>query len=153
MPHVHEPRLNARGKLDALTVLHAQKQAAGGLGVLYGVHGLHRLCAGALALAVFPLGFKLLNMRRVPQHNAAQLHRGDGGVDPAPEAVVRQQRQKTGMVDMGMGDEHKVDLAGGYGQGLVFVHIFTLLHAVVDEESLPCRFQHGAAAGHLMVRA
>ena len=92
-------------------------------------------------------------MRRVPQHNAAQLHRRDGGVDPAPEAVVRQQRQKAGMVDMGMGDEHKVDLAGGYGQGLVFVHIFTLLHAVVDEKPLPCRFQHGAAAGHLMVRA
>ena len=50
---------------------------------------------------------------------------------------MRQQRQKTGMVDMGMGDEHKVDLAGGYGQGLVFVHIFALLHAVVDEERCP----------------
>ena len=153
VPHVHEPCFDARGKLNALAVLHAQEQAAGGFGVLYGVHGLHRLCAGALALAVFPLGFKFLNMRRVPQHNAAQLHRRDGGVDPASEAVVRQQRQKTGMVDMGMGDEHKVDLAGGYGQGLVFVHIFTLLHAVVDEKPLPCRFQHGAAAGHLMVRA
>ena len=92
-------------------------------------------------------------MRRVPQHDTAQLHGRDGGVDLAPEAVVRQQRQKTGMVDMGMGDEHKVDLAGGYGQGLVLVHIFALLHAVVDEETLPCRFQHGAAAGHLVVRA
>ena len=76
-------------------------------------------------------------MRRVPQHDTAQLHGGDGGVDPAPEAVVRQQRQKTGMVDMGMGDEHKVDLAGGYGQGLVFVRILALLHAVVNEETLP----------------
>ena len=151
--HVHEPRFDARGKLDALAVLHAPEQAAGGFGILYGVHGLYRLCAGALGLAVFPLGFKLLNMRRVPQHDAAQLHRGDGGVDPAPEAVVRQQRQKAGMVDMGMGDEHKVDLAGGYGQRLVFVHILALLHAVVDEEPLPCRFQHGAAAGHLVVRA
>ena len=153
VPHVHEPRFDARGKLDTLAVLHTPEQAAGGFGILYGVHGLHRLCAGALALAVFPLGFKLLNMRRVPQHDAAQLHGGDGGVDPAPEAIVRQQRQKTGMVDMGMGDEHKVDLAGGYGQGLVLVHIFALLHAVVDEETLPRRFQHGAAAGHLVVRA
>ena len=151
--HIHKPCLDARGKLDALAVLHTQEQAAGGLGILYGVHRLYRLCTGALALAVFPLGFKLLNMRRVPQHDAAQLHGGDGGVDPAPEAVVRQQRQKAGMVDMGMGDEHKVDLAGGYGQGLVLVHIFALLHAVVDEETLPCRFQHGAAAGHLVVRA
>ena len=151
--HVHKACFDARGKLDALVVLHAPEQAAGGFGVLHGVHRLYRLCAGALALAVFPLGFKLLNMRRVPQHDAAQLHGGDGGVDPAPEAVVRQQRQKAGMVDMGMGDEHKVDLAGGYGQGLVLVHIFALLHAVVDEESLPCRFQHGAAAGHLVVRA
>ena len=71
VPHVHEPCFDARGKLNALAVLHTQEQAAGGFGVLYGVHGLHRLCARALALAVFPLGFKFLNMRRVPQHNAA----------------------------------------------------------------------------------
>ena len=151
--HIHKPCLDARGKLDALAVLHTQEQAAGGLGILYGVHRLYRLCTGALALAVFPLGFKLLNMRRVPQHNAAQLHGRDGGIDPAPEAVVRQQRQKAGMVNMCMGDQHKIDLAGGYGQGLIFICVLALLHAVVDEEALPCCLQHGAAAGHLVVRA
>lgn len=53
VPHVHEPRFDARSKLDTLAVLHTPEQAAGGLGILHGVHGLHRLCAGALALAVF----------------------------------------------------------------------------------------------------
>ena len=85
----------------------------GGLGILHGVHGLHRLCAGALALAVLPLGFELLDVRRVPQHDAAQLHRGDGGVDPAPEAVAHQQRQKTGVVDMGMGDASTQSISPG----------------------------------------
>lgn len=57
------------------------------------------------------------------------------------------------MVDVGMGDQHAIDLSGGHRDGLVFVHILALLHAAVDEVALPGRFQQRTAARHLVVRA
>ena len=71
--------------------------------------------ADTLALAVLPLRLKLLDVGRVPQHDAAQLHGWVGGIDPAPEPVAGQQRQKAGVVDVVMGRQHTVDLAGGHG--------------------------------------
>ena len=92
-------------------------------------------------------------MGRVPQHDAAQLHRGVRGIDLAAEAVAHQQRQHTGMVDVCMGGQHPVDLAGCHRDGLVLVYVLALLHAAVDQKALPSRFDQSAAAGDLMVRA
>ena len=153
MANVHKLDLQARCQLGLFPVLHPAEQPDGRLGVLNGVHRFHRFCTGALALAVFPLGLELLNVGRVPQHDAAQLHRGVGGIDPAPEPVADQQRQKARMVDVGMGDQHAIDLSGGHRDGLVFVHILALLHAAVDEVALPGRFQQRTAARYLVVRA
>ena len=47
----------------------------------------HRL-AGALGLAGFPVSLLHLDVGRVAQHNAAQLHRGGAGVDVAAEALL-----------------------------------------------------------------
>ena len=92
-------------------------------------------------------------MGRVPQHDAAQLHRGVRGIDLAAEAVAHQQRQHTGMVDVCMGGQHPVDLAGCHRDGLVLVDILALLHAAVDQEPTARGFQQRTAAGDLMVRA
>ena len=153
MAHIDEPHLNARGQLHAPVVLHTHEQLHGCFGVLHGIHWLHRFCTGALALAVLPLGLKLLDVRGVPQHDAAQLHGGIGGINFAPEAVAHQQRQQAGMVDVGMGRQHPVDLAGCHRNGLIFIHILALFHAAVDEEPPPGGFQHRTAAGDLMIRA
>ena len=152
MPHVHESHLDARGQLHTLCIVHTNKQFQGRFGILHRIHGFHRLCTGALPLAVFPLSFKFLNVRRVPQHDAAQLHCGVRGVDLSPEAVARQQRQLTGVVDMGMGDQHPVDLAGCHRDRLVLVDILALLHTAVDEEPLPGCLDQCAAAGDFVVR-
>ena len=66
MAHIHKARLNARRQLHALFIVYSPEQLHGRFGILYGIHGLHRLCTGTLALAVFPFGFKFLNMGRVP---------------------------------------------------------------------------------------
>ena len=92
-------------------------------------------------------------MGRVPQHDAAQLHRRVRGIDVAPEAVAHQQRQHAGMVDMGMGSQHPVDFPGSNRDGLIFVDILALLHAAVDQKAPSGRFDQRAAAGDLMVRA
>ena len=151
--HIHEPHLDARSQLDALFVVHTHEQLHGRLGVLHGIHGLHRLGTGALGLAVLPLGLELLDVGGVPQHDTAQFHRGVGGVDFAPEAVAHQQRQHTGVVDVRMGSQHPVDLAGCHRDGLVLVDILALLHAAVDQEPTARGFQQRTAAGDLMVRA
>ena len=153
MAHIHEPHLDARSQLNALVVVHTHEQLHGRLGVLHGIHGLHQLGTGALGLAVLPLGLELLDVGRVPQHDTAQLHRGVGGVDFAPEAVAHQQRQHTGVVDVRMGSQHPVDLAGCHRDGLVLVDIPALLHAAVDQEPTTRGFQQRTAAGDLMVRA
>ena len=151
--HIHEPDLDARGKLHPSLIRNAREQLHGRFGVLHGVHGLHRFRAGALALAVFPLRFKFLNVGGVPQHDAAQLHRGVRCIDLAPEAVAHQQRQHTGVVDVGVGGQHPVDLARCHRDRLVLVDILALLHAAVDQKAPPGGFDHGTAAGDLMVRA
>ena len=153
MAHIHKAGFNARCKLEALLIGLAHKQLHGRFSILHSIHRFHRFCAGALALAVFPLRFKFLNMGRVPQHDAAQLHRGVRGIDLAAEAVAHQQRQHTGMVDVCMGGQHPVDLAGCHRDGLVLVYVLALLHAAVDQKALPSRFDQSAAAGDLMVRA
>ena len=153
MAHVNKADRKAGGQLHFCVVIHADEELQRRLGVLNGIHGLHGRITGTLCLAVFPLGLKLLDVRGVPQHDAAQLGGGPGGVDLAPEPVAHQQRQQAGMVDVGMGGQHAVDLAGGHRDGLVLVDILALLHAVIDEVALPGCFQQGTAAGHFMVRA
>ena len=151
MAHIHKADDDAGRKLDLFIVIIAPEQRDGCLGVLNGVHGFHRLCAGALAFAVLPLSFEFLDMRRVAQHDAAQFCRGPGGIDPAPEAVAHQKRQKARVVDMGMGGQHAVDLARRNGDGLVLIDILALFHTTVDEVALSRRFQEGTAAGHFVV--
>ena len=151
--HIHEPHLDARSQLDALFVVHTHEQLHGRLGVLHGIHGLHRLGTGALGLAVLPLGLELLDVGGVPQHDTAQLHRGVGGVDFAPEAVAHQQRQHTGVVDVGVGDHHGVDVPGGKVQLLVVPLVPALLQAAVHQNLLAVDLQTMAAAGYALVSA
>ena len=71
MAHVHELNHKAGGQFQFRVVIHAPEQLDGRFGILDGIHRLHRLGTGALALAVLPLRLKLLDVGRVPQHDAA----------------------------------------------------------------------------------
>ena len=117
-------------------------------GIFHRIIRLHRGRAAALGLAVFPLGFLLLNMGRVPQHDAAEIHGGVGGIDGAAVPVLVQVGDLARMVDMGMGQQQRLVDARGAGQVRVFIHVASLLHAAVDQQPVPRRFQLGAAAGH-----
>ena len=52
------------------------------------------------------------------------------------------------MVDVGMGDQHIVDVVGGKVQGIVVVLILPLLQAAVDENFFTVDLQAVAAAGY-----
>ena len=123
------------------------------LRVLHGVEGLHPGRAGTLRLAVFPLGVGLLNMGGVQQHDVHEVGRQAGGEDAALEPLLHQHGHPAGMVDMGVGDEHKVNAAGMEGQGLVVHLVPSLLQPAVDEYLLSVDLQAVAAAGDALVGA
>ena len=122
-------------------------------GVLDGIVGLGHLGAAALGLAVFPLGFLLLDMGGVAQHDVAQVHRGVGGVDRPAVAGLVQVRDAARVVDVRMREQQRLIGAGGVGQVGVFVDVAPLLHTAVDEQAVARRFQLGTAAGHFARRA
>ena len=54
------------------------------------------------------------------------------------------------MVDMGVGQQQAVQLAGRQIHRLIFVQVGALLHAAVDQQPVPGRLQQKAAARHFV---
>ena len=73
-----------------------------------------------------------------------------GGVDGALEAVLIELGNHAGVVDVGVGQEHRLDHAGTDGQGDILEHVGALLHAAVHHVILTAHFQQRTAAGDLM---
>ena len=92
-------------------------------------------------------------MRRVAQHDAAQVARCLRGVDRAAKALLIQQRQVAGVIHVRVRDEHELDLCRRDGDGDILKQIAPLLHAAVDQAVVPADLEQGAAAGHLVVGA
>jgi hypothetical protein len=85
----------------------------------------HRVGQGVQRLALRPdllparqeLGVLLLDVRRVGEHHGGEVAGGGGGVDGAVEAAPHQQRQPPRVVDVGVGEDHAVEGAGGRSGG------------------------------------
>ena len=127
VPRVLKPGPHPVGDLHKLAVAAGGQQGQDPLRVLHGVEGLHPLVAGAATLAVFPLGVHLLDVGAVAQHDGEEATGGVDGVDLALKAVLYQQRQPAGVVDVGVGDQHRVDAGGGEGELLVVLFVPPLL--------------------------
>ena len=139
--------------LNALAVAAWAQQTQHALHVLERIQRLGRRLAGAGGLAPLPLGLGHLDVRRVAQHDAAQVAGRLRGVDRAAEALLIQQRQVAGVVHVRVRDEHKLDLRRRDGDGNVLKQVPPLLHAAVDQAVVPADLEQGAAAGHLVVGA
>ena len=66
-----------------------------------------------VAFAVGPGGVFLLELGRVGKQDLDQVGRGGGAVDPAAEAALDEQRQVSGVIDVGVTEDDGRDLAGG----------------------------------------
>ena len=113
---VGEHRRHALAQLDRLTVLAGGDELKDVHRVLGSVERLDRFAARALALAVLILGVALLNVSGVEQHDAHEIRRQAGGQDAAREAALDQQRDAARVVDVRVGDEQDVDVAGVEGE-------------------------------------
>ena len=90
-------------------------------------------------------------MRRVLEHDVAQVAGGLRRVNLAAEALLIQQGQQPRVVQMRVRHEHEFQLRRRNGDGNVLKHVSALLHAAVHQSAVPCDLQHGAAAGDFMV--
>ena len=136
MAGVGKAQTNPLAQVHQLPILIGLHQLHGVLGVGDGVEGLHRRPAGPAALLVLPLGVRLLDVGRVPQHDGHELPGQAGGHDPAVEALLHQQRDTASVVDVGVGDDDIVDVARGEVQHTVVPLVPSLLESAVDEDAL-----------------
>ena len=153
MAGIRKAHVHALQYGEAFVILAGDKPRDGRLGILHGIHGLHLASAGALPLAVLPLRLHLLDVRRVPQHDIAEIAGSFRGVDLSFEAVFDQQRQQAGVVDMCVGQYHAGQLGGIHRNILVDKDISALLHAEVHQEIPVVYRQHTAGTGHFVCRA
>ena len=144
---------------DALAQIHLFAVFAGGekflhpQSVLHGVQRLHHRPAGAEVLAVLVFGVGLLNVRRVLQHDVHELGGEAGGEDAPLKALLYKHGNAAGVVDVGVGHQHIVDLACVEGQAAVVHLVPSLLQAAVDEDLFAVCLQTVAAAGDALVSA
>ena len=109
-----------------------------------------------MALTVLPLGFLFLNVGRVRQHYFEQITCGPRGEYRPSEPQRHQTRQQSGMIDMGVGQQHELDSARVEIQRLAVLaaRLFSALeHAAIDEEAMPGRVQQVTGTGDFPRRA
>ena len=153
VPHIRHAQGDAVVHLEHPAVVAGAQQADGADGVVQIVEGLLMGRAAALPLAVFVLRLAHLDVGAVAQHDVAEGAGGGGGVDGAAVALLVQQRELARVVDVGVGQQHKVQLRSPDRQGLVFKEILPLLHAAVHQALFIAHLDERAAAGDLMGRA
>ena len=150
---VPEADLHALTQVQRLAVFHGKDLFQRRLRVSHGVQRLHLGPSGTFALLVLPLGVALLNEGGVPQHNGQQLTGEPGGEDLALESLFHQQGDPAGVVDVGVGNDNIVDVAGGEVQSVVVMLIPALLQAAVDEDLFAPHLQAVTASSDRVSRA
>ncbi len=134
-------------------VVHRNQMGQGFLYVRDCVKRLYRRFAVPLALAVFVFGVGLLDMAGIEEHDPQELAGHCRGIDPAPEALLDQQGQTPGVVDVGMRDDHVVNMVCRKGEYMVIRLIPSLLETAVHQQMVSCHGQTVAGAGHSPVSA
>ena len=150
MARVIEPHGDMLVDLHLLPVAAGTEQFHQSLYVLHGVSRLHRRTTGTLFFPGLPLRILLLNVGAVPEHNIRQHAGCSRGIHRAPESVFIQQRQISGMVNVGMGQQHKVNIPRLHRNFHIFIQVLALLHTAVHQTFDAAHLNERTAAGHFM---
>ena len=154
---IAEDELDARQHLDrAARSAPSRISCSTASGVLERVERLDAArVARPSALAVLPLGVALGMVARVREQDAHEVAAGGVGVDGATEAALAQQRQPAAVVDVGVAQDHRVDLRGVEGEGRAVALVrrrAALDHAAVEQQAAAAHDEDVAAAGDLTGR-
>ena len=127
MARVGEHRAHTLAEVDLFFILAGRHVLEDIQRVLLGVERINMLAARALALAVFVLSVALLNVSGVEQHDLHQICCQACRQDAAVEAVFHQQRDTARVVDVRVGDEQNIDIAGSESEITVVELVAALL--------------------------
>ena len=127
MARVGEHRAHTLAEVDLFFILAGRHVLEDIQRVLLGVERIDMLAARALALAVFVLSVALLNVSGVEQHDLHQICCQTCRQDAAVEAVFHQQRDTARVVDVRVGDEQNIDIAGSKSEITVVELVAALL--------------------------
>ena len=103
--------------------------------------GVDRADLGSPARRIAPVergDLRFLNAAGIRQHIGAQVDRAARRQDPAAKAVAHQLRQQAAVVDMGMRQQHGVDVGRAERKGAVvecLQRLLSLEQAAVDQEA------------------
>ena len=147
MPGIGKAELDVVIDLNLLAVFAHHQVAEGALHIGQRVQGLHRGTSGPLALLVFPFGVTFLDVGGIPQHNVQQLGGEAGAVDVAAKSLLDEQGNAAGVVNVGVGDNDILNVAGHEVQLGVVDLIPPLLQAAVNEHLVSVALHTVAAAG------
>lgn len=142
--------------LDAWCDFHALAEGNGldeledALDIVGGKEGLDERAALPCVALVGTLGVHQLEGASVAEHDAHEVARGGGCVDGLAVAVLGQDGEASDVVDVGVGDDDRVEGFGGdWGQLAVaaIAVVVALVLAKVDEDAGAARFDEGAGTG------
>ncbi len=140
----------AAAEVEPLAVVHRAELHHGRDGVIGGVDGLDGIAAAACIAPVQLLDLHLLDMAGIRQHDRAKIDGRPRGVDGSPVARLDQLRYQAGVVDMGMGEEDRVEpfrLKGEFPVVQGLERLGALEHAAVDENAPVSDLEEVAGAG------
>ena len=150
MPHIRKTDIDPFTELDPLSITAGPEQLDRIQRVLHHINRLIFRIAGTLALSVAPLCLKFLDVGAVAKHDITQVRCSKGAYHLALEAFLHQLRDHARMVDMGMGQQHIIDLILRDRKPGILIQVDPLFHTAVHQNVLPCRLQQMTASCHLM---
>ena len=102
-----------------------------------------------MGTALLALGIHHLDVGAVLEQHVQQIGRGRRGVDRASKAACRQLGQQPAVVDVGMGQQHKVDAARVKRKRLLVVLLCAMAalgHAAINQKAAVAHFRQKAGA-------
>ena len=143
MAGIHQGQGHARQELLRAVVGAAHKLAHRLYHVFLGVEWFKQIFALRPAFLVGVLNVTLLDMGAVLQHHGAQIARGRGGNDIAPEAALHQAGNVAGMINVGMGEDERINRGSVKGRLPVALKGFlalTLKEAAIQQNTVSVHF-------------
>ena len=138
MPRLVEHGRGVLAQPHRLAVGDRFQQRQGPLDIMHGIKRFYREGAFA-AFAAVPLLLEgrvfRLDLGRIAEQHLNQLAGRRGGQDLAVEAVGHELRQQPAMVDMGVCQQHEIEIAGAdrRGEPVALLERAFLEHAAIDE--------------------
>ncbi len=121
-------------------------------GILYRIQRFRRFFQSSTTVfSGAPFRFHLLNMRTVLQHELQQFPRGRRAIDGIAETAAHHQRQQTGMIDMRMRHQDKINLLRTVHVRIevaLFNSLVPLVHTAIHGETRSAGLNHITGAGH-----